>query len=44
MFHTRMIVTEQKEGGEATCHPHSTKEYVEWMAAVWKKNLERTDK
>lgn len=25
-------------------HPHSTREYVEWMAKVWKANAERNDK
>lgn len=22
-------------------HPHSTREYVAWLAAVWKANLEK---
>lgn len=28
-------------GAVATAHPHSSKEYVEWMAKVWKANDER---
>lgn len=26
---------------EEKAHPHSTEEYVEWMASVWKANDER---
>jgi len=33
--------TKETEGGGETCHPHSSKEYVEWMAGVWKANHER---
>lgn len=31
-------------GISETIHPHSTKEYVEWMAGVWKANDERNKK